>query len=252
MSRLFENKICLITGAGSGLGRTAAVLFAKEGGKLLLAGNDPDGLTETAALVKAAGTEVVVQITDVSKSADVQAMIKKCVATYGRLDVAVNNAGVEGERNHTADYSEDEWHKVININLTGVFLCMKYEIPEMVKVGGGAIVNVGSTASIGGVSRMPAYVASKHGLWGLTRTTAMDYGDRNVRVNAIFPGSFRTPMSERLFGADTIEATMKAATPMRRLGSVEEIAESIVWLCCDRSSFVTGAGLSVDGGKRAG
>lgn len=252
MSRLLEKKICLITGAGSGLGRATALLMAKEGGTLLLSDWNDKGGAETVALVKAAGGEATFVKTDVSKSEDVQAMIKTCIATYGRLDVAVNNAGVEGERNHTADYSESEWHKVISINLTGVFLSMKYELPEMVKAGGGSIVNVGSTASIGGVSRMPAYVASKHGLWGLTRTTALDYGDRNVRVNAIFPGSFRTPMSERLFGAGDIEATMKAITPMRRLGSVEEIAESILWLASDRSSFVTGAGISADGGKRAG
>lgn len=252
MSRLFENKICLVTGASSGLGRAAAVLFAREGGKLLLADHDVTGGTETVALVKAAGGEALFQKTDVSKSEDVQAMVRTCIEAYGRINVAVNNAGVEGERNHTADYSEDEWHKVIAINLTGVFLCMKYEIPEMMKIGGGAIVNIGSTASIGGVSRMPAYVASKHGVLGLTRTTAMDYGDRNIRVNAIFPGSFRTPMSERLFGAGDIETVMKAITPMRRLGAVEEIAESIIWLCSDRASFVSGAGLSVDGGKRAG
>lgn len=252
MSRLFEKKVCLITGAGSGLGRATAVLMAKEGGTLLLSDWDEKGGAETLSQAKSAGADATFIKADVSKSADVQAMIKECVATYGRLNVAVNNAGVEGERNHTGDYSEDEWHKVININLTGVFLCMKYELPELVKAGGGSIVNVGSTASIGGVSRMPAYVASKHGLWGLTRTTAMDYGDRNVRVNAIFPGSFRTPMSERLFGAGDIETTMKAVTPMRRLGSVEEIAESIIWLCSNRSSFVTGTGISADGGKRAG
>ena len=252
MSRLFENKICLVTGASSGLGRAAAVLFAKEGGKLLLADQDVSGGNETVALVKAAGGEALFHKTDVSKTEDVQDMVRACIAAYGRVNVAVNNAGVEGERNHTADYSEGEWHKVIGINLTGVFLCMKYEIPEMVKIGGGAIVNIGSTASIGGVSRMPAYVASKHGVLGLTRTTAMDYGDRNIRVNAIFPGSFRTPMSERLFGVGDIETTMKAVTPMRRLGAVEEIAESIIWLCSDRASFVSGAGLSVDGGKRAG
>jgi NAD(P)-dependent dehydrogenase (short-subunit alcohol dehydrogenase family) len=252
MSRLFEKKICLITGAGSGLGRATAVLMAKEGGTLLLSDWDEKGGAETLSQVKSAGADATFIKADVSKSEDVQAMVKKCISTYGRLNVAVNNAGVEGERNHTGDYSEAEWHKVIGINLTGVFLCMKYELPEMVKAGGGSIVNIGSTASIGGVSRMPAYVASKHGLWGLTRTTAMDYGDRNVRVNAIFPGSFRTPMSERLFGAGDIEATMKAVTPMRRLGSVEEIAESIIWLCSDRSSFVTGTGISADGGKRAG
>jgi NAD(P)-dependent dehydrogenase (short-subunit alcohol dehydrogenase family) len=249
---LFKDKVVLITGASSGLGRAAAGLFAKEGATLMLADMDEKGGAETVALAQKAGVKASFLKTDVSKSEDVQALIKKTVATYGKLNCAVNNAGVEGERNGTAEYSEDDFHRVIAINLTGVFLCMKYEIPEMVKVGGGSIVNIGSTASIGGVSRMPAYVASKHGVWGLTRTTAMDYGHHNIRVNAIFPGSFRTPMSERLFGGDDIEKVMKPITPMRRLGSVDEIAESIVWLCSDRSSFVSGAGLSVDGGKRAG
>jgi NAD(P)-dependent dehydrogenase (short-subunit alcohol dehydrogenase family) len=252
MSRLFENKVCLVTGASSGLGRATAVLLAKEGAALMLADMDEKGGAETVALAKKAGARADFLKTDVAKSEEVQALIRKTVATFGRLNCAVNNAGVEGERNGTGDYSEAEWHKVIGINLTGVFLCMKYEIPEMIKVGGGSIVNIGSTASIGGVSRMPAYAASKHGVWGLTRTTAMDYGQHNIRVNAIFPGSFRTPMSERLFGADDIEKIMKPITPMRRLGAVEEIAESIIWLCSDRSSFVSGAGLSVDGAKRAG
>ncbi|MEQ9447602.1 MAG: SDR family oxidoreductase, partial [Rhodospirillaceae bacterium] len=139
-----------------------------------------------------------------------------------------------------------------DINLTGVFLCMRYELPEMVKAGGGSIVNIGSTASIGGVATMPAYVASKHAVLGLTRTAAMDHGEDNIRVNVIFPGSFRTPMSERLFGEDTIEEFVKPITPMRRLASADEIAETIVWLCSDRASWVSGTGLSVDGAKRAG
>lgn len=252
MNGLLENKVCLLTGASSGLGRSAALLAAKEGAKLALGDWDDEGGRETVRLVAESGGEAVFLKTDVTKSEDVKALVSKSIDAYGRIDCAVNNAGVEGARNKTADYDEAEWRKVIDINLTGVFLCMKYELPEMVKAGGGAIVNVGSTASIGGVATMPAYVASKHAILGLTRTTAMDYGEHNIRANIIFPGSFRTPMSERLFGVDTIEDTVKPLTPMRRLATADEVAESIIWLCSDRASWVSGSGMSVDGAKRAG
>tara|TARA_R110000868_G_scaffold13534_5_gene62957 strand:+ start:489 stop:1247 length:759 start_codon:yes stop_codon:yes gene_type:complete len=252
MNGLLENKVCLLTGASSGLGRSAALLAAKEGAKLALGDWDDEGGRETVRLVAESGGEAVFLKTDVTKSEDVKALVSKSIDAYGRIDCAVNNAGVEGARNKTSDYDEAEWRKVIDINLTGVFLCMKYELPEMVKAGGGAIVNVGSTASIGGVATMPAYVASKHAILGLTRTTAMDYGEHNIRANIIFPGSFRTPMSERLFGVDTIEDTVKPLTPMRRLATADEVAESIIWLCSDRASWVSGSGMSVDGAKRAG
>ncbi len=252
MSKLLEKKVCLLTGAASGLGRSTAILAAREGAYLVMGDRDEEGGRETLRLVTEEGGEGIFQEMDVTKSADVQALVKHAIDAHGRIDCAVNNAGVEGARNKTGDYDEAEWRQVIDINLTGVFLSMKYELPEMVKQGHGAIVNVGSTASIGGVRNMPAYVASKHGLLGLTRTTAMDYGPQNIRVNAIFPGSFRTPMSERLFGMDTIEDHVKPLTPMQRLASADEIAESIVWLCSDRASWVSGAGLSVDGAKRAG
>jgi NAD(P)-dependent dehydrogenase (short-subunit alcohol dehydrogenase family) len=252
MNELLENKICLLTGASSGLGRSTALLAAKEGAILVLGDRDGKGGQETLRQVTEAGGEAVFHATDVTSAKEVKALVRSAIDTYGRIDCAVNNAGIEGETNKTADYSETEWRRVIDINLNGVFLCMKYELPEMVKTGGGSIVNVGSTASIGGVSKMPAYVASKHAVWGLTRTTAMDYGEHNIRANAIFPGSFRTPMSERLFGADTLEDFVKPLTPMRRLASADEVAETIVWLCSDRASWVSGSGLSVDGAKRAG
>jgi NAD(P)-dependent dehydrogenase (short-subunit alcohol dehydrogenase family) len=252
MSGLLENKVCLLTGASSGLGRATALLAAEEGAKLVLGDRDEEGGRETLRQVIDAGGEAVFLTTDVTKADDVEALVGRAIDAHGRIDCAVNNAGIEGERNKTGDYGEAEWRRVIDINLTGVFLCMKYELPEMVKFGGGSIVNIGSTASIGGVSQMPAYVASKHAVWGLTRTTAMDYGEHDIRVNAIFPGSFRTPMSERLFGVDTIEDFVRPLTPMRRLASADEVAETIVWLCSDRASWVSGSGLSVDGAKRAG
>lgn len=252
MSKLLENKICLLTGASSGLGRATALLAAEEGAKLVLGDCDEDGGRETLRLVVEEGGDGVFLATDVTKANEVEALVRRAIDAHGRIDCAINNAGVEGETNKTSDYSEAEWRRVIDINLTGVFLSMKYELPEMVRCGGGSIVNIGSTASIGGVPKMPAYVASKHAVWGLTRTTAMDYGEHNIRVNAIFPGSFRTPMSERLFGVDTIEDFVKPLTPMRRLASADEVAETIIWLCSDRASWVSGSGLSVDGAKRAG
>ena len=252
MIESMNKKVCVVTGASSGLGRATSIILAKKGAKLVLADRDNKGGEETLNLVISAGTEAVFQKTDVSKSGDVQALVQKTLDTFGRLDCAVNNAGIEGERNKIGDFSEAGWNQIIGINLTGVFLCMKYEIPALIASGGGSIVNIGSTASISGVATMPAYVAAKHGVLGMTRTVAMDYGADNIRVNSVLPGSFRTPMSERLYGNDNIEDVVKSITPLNRLGSAEECAEAVVWLCSDQSSWVSGAGLSVDGGSLSG
>jgi NAD(P)-dependent dehydrogenase (short-subunit alcohol dehydrogenase family) len=247
----FDGRVALVTGAASGLGRATAALLARRGARVLVVDRDAAGGGATVEAIRAAGGEAEFLRAEATRADDARAAVGRCLERWGGLDVAVNNAGVEGDRRPTADYDEDEWRRVIDTNLTGVFLGMKHQIPALLARGRGAIVNVGSTASIAGVAAMPAYVAAKHGLLGLTRTAALDYAERGLRINAVLPGSFRTPMSERLYGEDALDAVVTAVTPMRRVGSVEEIARAIAWLCSDDASFVTGAGLSVDGGKRA-
>ncbi len=244
-------RVALVTGGASGLGRSIAALLARRGARVVVSDVMRAEGETTAALIREAGHEAVFQIADTTSSTDMAAAVATCLSTFGRLDIAVNNAGIEGHVAPVAEQDEAAWARVIAVNLTGVFLCLRHEIPAMLQSGGGAIVNVGSTASLCGVAGMSAYVASKHGLLGLTRSAALEYADQGVRVNAVLPGSFRTPMSERLFGVDDVESRLQAITPMRRLGSLDEIAEAIVWLCSDAASFVTGTGLSVDGGKRA-
>jgi NAD(P)-dependent dehydrogenase (short-subunit alcohol dehydrogenase family) len=252
MAKLVEGKVALVTGGGSGIGRATALVFAREGAKVVVADIMVDGGEETVRLVKAAGGEAVFIKTDVSKPTDVAAMVQKAVATYGRLDCAHNNAGIEGATGKTADYREEDWDRVISINLTGVWLCMKYEIPQMLKQGGGAIVNTASDAGLLGVPQMPAYVASKHGVAGLTKTAALEYAKAGIRVNAVCPGVIKTPMVERITGQrpGRVER-MTAVEPVGRMGKPEEIAEAVVWLCSDASSFVTGLPMPVDGGIAA-
>lgn len=244
-------RVALVTGGASGLGRSTAALLARRGARVVVSDVMRAEGETTAALIREAGHEAVFQQADTTSSTDMAAAVATCLSTFGRLDIAVNNAGIEGHVAPVAEQDEAAWARVIAVNLTGVFLSLRHEIPAMLQSGGGAIVNVGSTASLCGVAGMSAYVASKHGLLGLTRSAALEYADQGVRVNAVLPGSFRTPMSERLFGVDVVESRLQAITPMRRLGSLDEIAEAIVWLCSDAASFVTGTGLSVDGGKRA-
>lgn len=244
-------RVALVTGGASGLGRSTAALLARRGARVVVSDVMRAEGETTAALIREAGHEAVFQQADTTSSTDMAAAVAACFASFGRLDIAVNNAGIEGHVAPVAEQDEAAWARVIAVNLTGVFLSLRHEIPAMLQSGGGAIVNVGSTASLCGVAGMSAYVASKHGLLGLTRSAALEYADQGVRVNAVLPGSFRTPMSERLFGVDDVESRLQAITPMRRLGSLDEIAEAIVWLCSDAASFVTGTGLSVDGGKRA-
>jgi NAD(P)-dependent dehydrogenase (short-subunit alcohol dehydrogenase family) len=231
-------RISLVTGAASGLGRATALAMARRGDRLVLCDRTAPELDETAFLVREAGGEALAVVLDITRP-----------GAMGGLDYAVNSAGIEGARAPMANYAWEDWRRVLAVNLDGVFLSMKSQIPAMMDRGGGAIVNVGSTASFGGVETMPAYTASKHALLGLTRAAALDYAPFNIRINAICPGSFRTPMSERLFGPDM--SAMAQATPMKRLGSLEEIAAGVLFLCSDASTFITGAALPVEGGKRA-
>jgi len=249
MAGLVEGKIALVTGGGSGIGRATALTFAREGAKVVVADVVVDGGEETVRLIKAAGGEAMFVKADMAKAAEVEAMVQKAVATYGRLDCAHNNAGIEGATGRTADYREEDWDRVISINLTGVWFCLKYEIAQMLKQGGGAIVNTASDAGLLGVPQMPAYVASKHGVVGLTKTAALEYAKAGIRVNAVCPGVIKTPMVDRITGQRAGRAErMAAAEPVGRMGKPEEIAEAVVWLCSDAASFVTGLPMPVDGG----
>ncbi len=249
MSKQFEGKVALVTGASSGIGRASALAFAREGAKVIVADVLVEGGEETVRMIKEAGGEALFVKTDVSKASEVENLIHKAVETYGRLDCASNNAGIEGQSAPTADCSEENWDRTININLKGAWLCMKYEIPQMLKQGGGAIVNTASVAGLVGFQGLPAYSASKGGIIQLTRVAALEYAKAGIRVNAVCPGVIRTSMVERLQGGQAeAEAGFIAMEPVGRMGKPEEIAEAIVWLCSDAASFVTGHPMVVDGG----
>src|SRR5579885_2274880 len=253
MSGILDGKVAIITGAGSGIGRAASRVFAREGAKLVLADWNETGGAETLRIVQDLGAEAVFAKTDVSRREDVDALVAKAVTAFGRLDCAFNNAGIEGASAVTHECTEENWSKVIAVDLTGVWLCMRAEIAQMLKQGGGgAIVNTSSGAGLAGVRGMPAYVAAKHGVAGLTKAAAVEYGRHNIRVNAVCPGPIRTPMMARLLGErPDAEQRFARGGPLKRLGEAEEIAETVAWLCSDRASYVTGVPMPVDGGFMA-
>ena len=249
MADMLKDKVALITGGSSGIGRATALACAREGARVAVADIVAAGGQETVRLIKEAGGEALFIQADMTRASELEAMVNTVVKTYGRLDCAHNNAGIEGALGKTADYDEAAWDRVIAINLTGVWLCMKYEIPAMLNTGGGAMVNTASAAGLLGVPHMPAYAASKHGVIGLTKTAALEYAKAGVRVNAVCPGIIQTPMVERLTGERPgMFEKIATAEPVGRVGQPEEIAESVVWLCSDAASFVTGHAMSVDGG----
>ena len=252
MKRLLEGKVGLVTGGSSGIGRSSALTFIREGAKVVVSDVDIKGGEETVQKMKAAGGEAIFVKADVSKSSDVEALIRETVKIYHRLDCALNNAGVEGVLSTLADYAEKDWNQVINTNLTGAWLCMKYEILQMLKQGGGSIVNTSSIYGLVGARNMPAYAASKHGVVGLTKSAALECAQVGIRVNAVCPSIIRTPMVERVVRGDPqAEARLVSKHPMGRMGTPEEVAEAAVWLCSDAASFVTGHIMSVDGGRFA-
>lgn len=252
-SGLLEGKVALITGAGGGIGRASAIIMAREGASVMIADRDADGVSETAELIRSAGGKVAHATCDVTSEEAVAALVDQTVEHFGALHCAHNNAGVEGDTGRTVDMTEENFDFTYSVNLKGVFFCMKAEIQHMLKHGGGAIVNTASIAGIEGARHLPAYVASKHACLGLTRTTALEYAAKNIRVNAVCPGPIRTRMMDSIMADNPqMEAPMLKAIPMRRIGEPEEIGEAATWLCSDRSSFVTGHGLVLDGGMTAG
>jgi NAD(P)-dependent dehydrogenase (short-subunit alcohol dehydrogenase family) len=248
----FAGKVAFVTGAGGGIGRAAALAFAREGANVVVADVSEKQNQETAHLIEQQGGRALAVGCDVTKADDVKLALDKTAQTFGRLDFAFNNAGIEPKKPApTADYDLDEWERIIDIDLRGVFLCMKYEIPLILKHGGGgAIVNTSSGAGVIGIKGSAAYTAAKHAVIGLTRAAALDYAAQNIRVNAVCPGYIDTPMMDRFTGG-TPEGRAKVISeePIGRMGKPEEIANAVVWLCSEAAGFVVGSAMVIDGGQ---
>ncbi len=246
----FRGKVAFVTGAANGIGRATALTFAGEGASVVVADVSEQGNQDTARMIEEAGGRALAVGCDVSRAEDVKAALDQTVGTFGRLDFAFNNAGVEQPITAAADLTEQEWDRIVDINLRGVFLCMRHEIPLLLKQGGGAIVNTSSGAGVKGIAGQAAYCAAKFGIVGLTKAAALDYAKANIRVNAVCPGIIETPMMDR-FSGGTPEGRERviAQEPVGRMGKPEEIAAAVVWLCSDAAAFVVGHAMVIDGGQ---
>lgn len=242
----FAGKVAFVTGAASGIGRATAVAFAAEGARLAILDRSEAALQDTAAAVRVAGGEVLAIACDVSSPEQVAAAVARTVEAFGRLDIAFNNAGVENKAAPVAEIELAEWDRILGINLRGTFLCMQHQLAQMLRQGGGVVINTSSGAGVRGVAGGAAYAASKHAIIGLTKSAALDYAKSNIRVNAILPGNIETPMMDRFTGGDIQKAI--DLEPVGRLGKPEEIAEAVLWMSADLGAFVTGAAIAVDGG----
>ncbi len=249
---LFTGKVALVTGGSSGIGRATAILFARKGASVVVASRRAEEGEETVKLVKEAGSDGFFVKTDVTQAADVEAMVEQTIRNYGRLDYAFNNAGIEQASSPLVEQTEETFDQIIDINVKGVWLSMKYQIPQMLKNGGGAIVNMSSVAGLIGLAGSPIYVASKHAVLGLTKSVALEYAKVGIRINAVSPGAVETDLLERVFKDNPqVREQVMAMHPIGRAGKPEEIANAVVWFCSDEAAFVTGQTLALDGGFTA-
>lgn len=248
----FEGKVALITGGTSGIGTAVAQAFAREGAKVVVTGRREEKGNEVVEKIKANGGEAIFVRTDVQKADDIKNMVAKTIENFGRLDFAVNNAGVEQYFKPLSEQTEEVYNMVMDTNVKGVWMSMKEEIPAMLETGGGSIVNISSIAGVVGMANGPIYVASKHAVIGLTKSIALEFAQQNIRVNAVLPAAIETPMIDRFTqGEEEAYKYFESLHPVGRVGKPEEVADACVWLCSDKSSFVTGSSIRVDGGFTA-